>query len=124
MKTVIKHIAAASICILFVGFGSALQAKATGDEVAGAEAANKVLTAEDAELYDLLEEVIEDYDFESQEAALLPSHNIKVFNQDQELIYECKVTMGDCPDDTEGRKIMQQSELLFDFGNVKYYMHK
>lgn len=122
MKTVINRIFAASLCLLFVLSGTALQAMDKGnDNVTGSDSEERVLTAEETEVYDLLEDVV-DIEMSAIDAELLPSYEVKVYNAESELVYEGTIDMAEECDDAEGRRVLQKSDLLFQSGNVKYFM--
>ncbi|MFA0962470.1 hypothetical protein AB9P05_11765 [Roseivirga sp. BDSF3-8] len=121
MKTVIKHIFAASLCLFIVLSGTALHAKDTGNDMTGSEAEERVLTAEETEVYELLEEVVAEFGLEESKT-ILPNFRVKVYNSKSELIYEGSHQLADIPADPEVRKVLQKSDLMFESGNVKYYM--
>ncbi|MGB3184050.1 MAG: hypothetical protein WBB45_21835 [Cyclobacteriaceae bacterium] len=122
MKTVINRIFAASLCLLFVLSGTALQAMDTGNEtVTGSDSEERVLTAEETEVYELLEDIV-DSEAISAETALLPGYEVKVYNADSELVYEGTIDMTEGCADAKGRRILLKSDLMFQSGNVKYFM--
>jgi hypothetical protein len=122
MKTVINRIFAASLCLLFVLSGTALQAMDKGnDTVTGSDSEERVLTAEETEVYDLLEYVI-DIQESVLEAELFLGYEVKVYNAQSELVYEGTVDMTEECADAEGRRVLLKSDLLFQSGNVKYFM--